>query len=167
LLPLMLLLYAIARRKTKQSAKRLGDPALVKKLLSGYRRHIAGLKFFLLFLAMALLIVCLANLSLPSGVKQVERKGIDVMIVLDVSKSMLAKDIQPNRLEKAKQFLSHLIDKLKDDRVGIVVFAGKAYMQMPLTGDHGAAKMYLSAANPESIPTQGTVIGDALKMSFA
>jgi Ca-activated chloride channel family protein len=89
------------------------------------------------------------------------------MIALDVSKSMLAQDIKPDRLERAKQVLSKLIDQLGDDRIGIVVFAGRAYLQMPLTTDHAAAKMYLSSATPAVVPTQGTVIGDALKMCFA
>ena len=101
------------------------------------------------------------------GVEQVNRNGIDVMIALDVSKSMLAQDIKPNRLERAKQALGKLIDKLSNDRVGIVVFAGRAYLQMPLTGDHGAAKMYLASASTEIVPTQGTVISDALKMCYA
>jgi len=90
-----------------------------------------------------------------------------VMIALDVSKSMLAQDVSPNRLERAKQMLSRLIDKLGNDRIGIVIFAGKAYLQMPITGDLPAAKMYLGSADTESVPTQGTVIGDALKMCNA
>ena len=89
------------------------------------------------------------------------------MIALDVSKSMLAEDIKPNRLERAKQLIAKLIDKLSDDRIGIVVFAGRAYLQMPLTTDHSAAKMYLSSATTDVVPTQGTVIGDALKMCAA
>jgi Ca-activated chloride channel family protein len=89
------------------------------------------------------------------------------MIALDVSKSMLAQDVKPNRLERAKQALGKLIDKLSNDRVGIVVFAGRAYLQMPLTGDHGAAKMYLGSASTDIVPTQGTVISDALKMCYA
>jgi len=89
------------------------------------------------------------------------------MIALDVSKSMLAEDIKPNRLERAKQLVSKIIDKLADDKVGIVIFAGKAYLQMPLTIDHSAAKMYLSSASTDNVPTQGTVISQALKMSYA
>ena len=89
------------------------------------------------------------------------------MIAIDVSKSMLAQDVQPTRLDRAKQVLGRLIDKLNNDRVGIVIFAGKSYLQMPLTADHSAAKMYLSAASTEAVPTQGTVIGDALKMCYA
>ena len=109
----------------------------------------------------------IANLRSSHGTSKIKRNGIDVMIALDVSKSMLAQDISPNRLDRAKQLLNKLIDKLSNDRIGIIVFAGKAYLQMPLTADHSAAKMYLSAATPETVPTQGTVIGDALKMCYA
>jgi Ca-activated chloride channel family protein len=110
-----------------------------------------------------MLILAFANLRSATGEEKITRNGIDVMIALDVSKSMLAQDIKPSRLDRAKQLLSRLLDKLSNDRVGIVVFAGRAYLQMPLTGDHAAAKMYLNAASTESVPTQGTVIGDALK----
>jgi Ca-activated chloride channel family protein len=96
---------------------------------------------------------------------KVERKGVDVMIALDVSNSMLAEDIKPNRLEKAKQLVNKLMDELQNDRVGLVVFAGRAYMQMPLTTDHSAATMYIQNASPAMVPTQGTMISEALKLS--
>lgn len=167
LLPIMLLLYFIAKRKRKSAIRKLGDPHLVKMLIGKYRAASFGQKFICLIITMALLIVALANPRMPSGTKQVNRSGIEVMIVLDVSKSMLAQDVKPNRLERAKQLLSRLIDKLGDDKVGIIVFAGRAYLQMPLSNDMAAAKMYLGAATPASIPTQGTVINDALKMGYA
>ena len=126
-----------------------------------------ALKFMLVLIAITSGVFALANLRSPKGMEQVSRNGIDVMIALDVSKSMLARDIKPNRLERAKQAISKLIDKLSNDRIGIVVFAGRAYLQMPLTGDHGAAKMYLSSASTDIVPTQGTVISDALKMCNA
>lgn len=116
--------------------------------------------------AFAAAVIGLAGLRKPSGSAPVKRTGIDVMMTLDVSKSMLAQDIQPSRLERAKQLVARLIDKLPNDRIGLVVFAGRAYLQMPLSGDHAAAKMFLSSVSPDMIPTQGTVIGDALKMSY-
>lgn len=167
ILLVLLLVYWIALNRKKKITKSLGDPALVKQLTANYNRRSFLLKFSLLFVAMAALIFALANPRKATSKNLVSRNGIDVMIAIDVSKSMLAQDIKPNRLERAKQLLSKLIDKLENDRIGIVVFAGKAYMQMPLSSDHAAAKMYLSAATPESIPTQGTVIGDALKMCYA
>ncbi len=167
LLPLMLIVFLIAKRKKKKTIKKIGDEWLVKQLLSRYKTASFGKKFLLFTCGMAMLILALANLRTATGQLKIDRSGIDVMIALDVSKSMLAQDIKPNRLERAKQLLSRLIDRFKNDRIGIVVFAGKAYLQMPLSADHAAAKMYLSAATPESIPTQGTVIGDALKMCYS
>ncbi|MEO8823475.1 MAG: VWA domain-containing protein, partial [Ginsengibacter sp.] len=106
-------------------------------------------------------------LVIPDGNQKINRKGTDLMIALDVSKSMLAQDIKPSRLERAKQVISTIIDKSPDDKIGLVIFAGRAYLQMPLTVDHEAAKMYLASASPDDVPTQGTVISDALKMCDA
>ena len=145
----------------------MGDAVLVEDLTANYNKKSYPKKFLLLFFAMTLILISLANLRTKTGSEKINRNGIDVMIAIDVSKSMLAKDIQPNRLERAKQLLNKLIDKLSNDRIGIIVFAGKAYLQMPLTADHEAAKMYLSAASTETVPSQGTVIGDALKMCYA
>lgn len=168
LLPVILIIFFYAKRHKKRSVAKIGDPELVKQLMSQYKAASFVTKFIFVFLAIGLLAVGLANPRQPSGGNdQSSRSGIDVMIALDVSRSMLAQDVKPTRLDRAKQLLSRLIDKLGNDRIGIVVFAGKAYLQMPLSGDHAAAKMYLSAATPESIPTQGTVIGDALKMCYA
>lgn len=166
LLPVIFLMYWLARRKKKRTLKNLGDAILVKKMLAHHRPYSALIRFCLLFSAMALLVLTFANLRLPTGIEKVERKGIDLIIALDVSKSMLAKDVAPSRLERAKQFLGKLTDQMKDNRVGIVVFAGKAYLQMPLTGDLAAAKMYINSSDPSSIPTQGTVMADALNMSY-
>ncbi len=163
-IPVLLVMYLLVLNWKKRTIKKIGDPILVKEMIKNYAPQKFALKFVLILFAFASGVVALANLRSPKGVEQVNRNGIDVMIAIDVSKSMLAQDIKPNRLERAKQALSKLIDKLSNDRVGIVVFAGRAYLQMPLTGDHGAAKMYLSSASTEIVPTQGTVISDALKM---
>ncbi len=154
-------LYAIAKKRS--IAKKMGEPLLIQQLTADYSPGSFFSKFLLAVLAFGMLVVVLANLRNPAGEEKVNRDGIDVMLALDVSKSMLAQDIKPSRLERAKQVLSRLIDKLGNDRIGIVIFAGRAYLQMPLTGDNTATKMYLSSATTESVPTQGTVIGDALK----
>ncbi len=167
LIPIIIGIYFYASQKKKNAFKKIGDPALVKELTSHYITSSFPQKFLLVLFSMALILLSLANFRSPQGLSQIKRNGIDVMIAIDVSKSMLAQDISPNRLDRAKQLLNKLIDKLSNDRVGIIVFAGKAYLQMPLTADHSAAKMYLSAATPETVPTQGTVIGDALKMCYA
>lgn len=167
LIPILAGVYFYAKRKKNAAFKRMGDPELVKELTANYKPSSFPKKFFLSLAAMALILLSVANLRTETGTQQIKRNGIDVMIAIDVSNSMLAQDIQPNRLERAKQLLNRLIDKMGDNRVGLVVFAGKAYLQMPLTADHSAAKMYLSAATPQTVPTQGTKIGDALKMCYA
>lgn len=163
----MAALYFLYIRWKKERIKKIGDPALVQQLIQNYSPKKFARKFTLFSVAVALVVIALANPRTHRGSSNVKRNGIDVMIALDVSKSMLAQDVKPNRLERAKQLIARLIDKLPDDRIGIVVFAGRAYLQMPLTSDHAAAKMYLSTASPDVVPTQGTVIGDALKMCYA
>ena len=163
-IPLMVVLYFFVLRWKKKTIKKIGDERLVREMIKNYSPQKFALKFVLILAAFGLGILALANLRSPQGMEKVNRSGIDIMIALDVSKSMLGQDVKPNRLERAKQALGKLIDNLDNDRIGIVVFAGRAYLQMPLTGDHGAAKMYLSSASTEIVPTQGTVIADALKM---
>lgn len=164
LVPVMLLLYFGVVRWKKKTVVKIGDPALVKQLIQGYSPSRFLTKFILILLAFIATAVGLANLQRPDQVAQVNRQGIDVMIALDVSKSMVAEDIQPNRLQRAKLTVARLIDKLQNDRVGLVLFAGRAYLQMPLTNDHGAAKMYVNSASTSSVPTQGTMIGEALTL---
>ena len=161
ILPFVIGIYFYAKQKKKNVFKKIGDEALVKQLTADYISSSFPKKFLLVFFSLALILISVANFRSPQGSLNIKRNGIDVMIAIDVSKSMLAQDVPPNRLDRAKQLLNKLIDKLSNDRIGIVVFAGKAYLQMPLTADHSAAKMYLSAATPETVPTQGTVIGDA------
>lgn len=158
------LLYYYVIFWKKKTAKKIGDERLVKEMTATHSPQKSALKFLMICLVFGLIVTALANLRSRSGIEKVNRNGIDVMIALDVSKSMLARDISPNRLERAKQLLGKLIDRLSNDRIGIVIFAGRAYLQMPLTGDHSAAKMYLSTASTESVPTQGTVLTDALQM---
>ena len=163
-IPVMLLLYLFVLDWKRRTAIRIGDARLVQEMTREYSARRFRLKFLLFVSAFGVLVLALANLRSPTGTEKVTRNGIDVMIALDVSKSMLAQDVKPSRLERAKQVLGKLLDRVTNDRFGIVVFAGKAYLQMPLTSDHGAAKMYLSTASPDVVPTQGTVIGDALEM---
>jgi Ca-activated chloride channel family protein len=149
----------------KNTVKKIGDTKLVEELISNYSPFNFMVKFCLACLALAAIIFGAANLQKPGAMDKVNRKGVDVVIALDVSKSMLAEDVKPSRLEKAREFLYRLMDQLQDDRVGLVLFAGRAYMQMPLTTDHGAARMYIQQAGPDAVPTQGTVIAEALRMS--
>lgn len=166
-IPVLVLLYIWLIRWKKTVTKKIGDPSLVQQLVQGYSPKLFMFKFILITLAFGLCAFAVSDIVKPEGQEKIIRTGIDVMIALDVSKSMLAEDIKPNRLERAKQVIGKIIDKLSNDRIGLVIFAGKAYLQMPMTTDHSAAKMYLSAASPDDVPTQGTVFSDALKMCYA
>jgi len=165
LVPVLVVFFLNLLRWKRKRVKKIGDPVLVKELIKGFSPLKFFLKFSLIAIALAAIIGAAANLQKPGRMENVNRKGVDVMIALDVSKSMLAEDIKPNRLERAKQLVNKLMDKMENDRIGLVLFAGRAYVQMPLTTDHGAAKMYIQNAGPETVPSQGTVIGEALKMA--
>lgn len=164
LLPVLGYLFYLVLAWKKRVSARIGDPDLVKQMTRNYNPRNFAIKFGLAIAALALMVLGLANLQRKVGGK-VSRKGLDVMILLDVSNSMLAGDLQPSRLARAKQVVSRLLDDIPDDRVGLIIFAGHAYMNMPLSSDHAAAKMYLDAATPASVPTQGTSIGEALQLA--
>jgi Ca-activated chloride channel family protein len=164
-LPLLLLLLGYLLRWKRKTVSRIGDPSLVSRLIGNFSSTRFMIKAGLALLAFIVIVLAAANLQKPGSTENVQRKGVDVMLVLDVSRSMLARDIKPTRLERAKQFLVRLVDQLPNDRIGLVLFAGRAYLQMPLTTDHGAAHMYIQEASPDVVPTQGTVIGDALSMA--
>ncbi len=166
-IPVMILLYILSVRWKRKAAKKIGEPKLVQHLIKGFSSKKFKLKFIVFIVAFILCGIAVAGLVEPDGTQKINRKGIDIMIALDVSKSMLAQDIQPSRLERAKQVVSKIIDNAPDDKIGFVIFAGRAYLQMPMTIDHEAAKMYLASASPDDVPTQGTVISDALKMCYA
>lgn len=155
----------MAMRWRRRAIRRIGDPVLVKKLFYHYAPYSAGIRFGLLSLAFAAGVVAVMHLRKPGDSGAVSRKGIDVVIALDVSKSMLATDMAPSRLDRARQLINKLMDAMPNDRIGLVLFAGQAYLQMPLTTDHGAAALFVSAASPDAVPSQGTVISEALKRS--
>lgn len=144
----------------------MGDRRLVDLLTKGFSSRLHLLKYILLFIAFSAGIIAAMNPRKPGADTEESRKGIDVAIALDVSRSMLAEDLAPNRLERAKQFIRKLMEAMPNDRMALVLFAGKAYLQMPLTIDHGAASMFVSSASTASVPQQGTVIGEALEMSL-
>lgn len=164
-IPLLIFLFVWVIRWKKNTIKKIGDTALVSQLIKGYSANQFLVKFILSVLAISSIILGIMNLQKPGTMENIERKGVDVIIALDVSKSMLAEDSKPNRLEVAKQLVNKLMSRLQNDRIGLVLFAGRAYLQMPLTTDHGAARMYVHNAGPEVVPTQGTVIGEALRLS--
>jgi Ca-activated chloride channel family protein len=157
-------IFILTLRWKKKVKKEIGDEELVNNLTSDFSAKNYNYKFILVAVALALCIIGAANLRTPQPGNTGDRAGVDIMVALDVSNSMLAQDIKPNRLERAKQVLNKLIDKMGNNRMGLIVFAGQAFLQMPLTTDLAAAKMYVSNASPDAVPSQGTVIGDALRL---
>ncbi|MBS1782924.1 MAG: VWA domain-containing protein [Bacteroidetes bacterium] len=165
ILPIFIVLFLGMLIWRKNRLKKLGQQVLVNTQLQGTIPGRLTFKFILLSIAFVAAIIGWANLQKGSGTEEVQRKGVDVIIALDVSKSMLAQDIQPNRLARAKQLILSMLDKMKNDRVGLVIFAGRAYLQVPLTIDYSAIRMMLQNVGPDLVPTQGTVIGDAIELS--
>ena len=148
----------------------MGDSSLLKALMPDASKYRAGVKFGMLLLVLALLFIGWANPQWGSKKEEVKRKSVDVIIALDISTSMYAEDIPPNRLERAKRFAEGLIEALKGERIGLILFAGSAYLQMPITTDYAAAKLFARSANPNLAGSQGTVIGEAIglaRRSFA
>ena len=165
LTPLIVLLYVAMRRWKKRALLRFGDPLLVRKLFPDVSVSRGGIKFSLILLAFILLVFGICGPLIGSRLEEVKRKGADIIIAIDVSNSMKAEDIRPSRLERSKQAVSRLIDRLQGDRIGIVVFAGDAYMQLPITTDYGAAKLFLNSVETDIVPKQGTAIGSAIDLA--
>lgn len=155
--------YIYAFHKKKQALKRFGSLGLIEILASSTSRGRQIIKAFLMVCIAALLIIALMRPQIGTRLEEVKREGQDIVVALDVSQSMLAEDIKPNRLEKAKHEIAGLIDRLEGDRIGLVAFAGQSFVQCPLTLDYGAAKIFLDIMDTETIPVQGTAIGEAIK----
>lgn len=165
LIPFMLLLYLLMQRWRKKAFNLFAESHLLKQIIPNLSETKTRLKVWLQIISFALVVIAMANPQLGSKLEEVKREGIDLMIALDVSNSMNAEDLQPNRLERAKQIITKVIDKLQGDRIGIIVFAGEAYIQLPLTTDYAAAKLFLTTINTGYIPTQGTAIGNAIDLA--
>lgn len=165
LVPLVILLFWWNARWRRKAMERLGDSAVLEAMMPLYSPARRRWKRALQAIALGFIIIGIANPQVGSKYEEVKRKGFELMICLDVSNSMLAEDLQPNRLERAKQAISTVIDRLKNDKIGIVVFAGEAYIQLPLTVDHSAAKLFLRSINTEMVATQGTAIGRAINLA--
>lgn len=166
LVPVFVILYETIRHHKQQQLRAFGDPDLVSQLMPNVSHYKPSVKFYLTLIAYILLVLAVARPQNGFKEQTVKKQGIEVMIALDVSNSMLAEDIVPSRLDKAKQVLSKLIDQMVNDKVGLVVFAGDAYIQLPITCDYVSAKMFLNKITPDIIATQGTAIGAALNTSI-
>lgn len=165
LLAIPIFLFLRNEKWKQKIIARLGRPEITRHQFYGLIKNSSKIKLAMVISALALLTFSLMNLRKGSGTEQTDRKGLDVMIALDVSKSMLAKDVSPDRLQRAKTLINQLLSQTQNDRVGLVVFAGKAYLQSPLTIDYNALKLLLNSTSPDMIPTQGTVLGDAINMA--
>jgi len=166
LLPVLVLLYIINEIRKKRALQRFGDIKLVAGLVPELSNIRTAIKFILLLIAFSSGIIMLARPQFGSKLEDVKKQGVEVIIALDVSNSMLAEDIQPDRLTRAKQAISRLVDNLDNDKIGLIVFAGDAYTQIPVTTDYISAKMFLSTINPDMVPKQGTAIGAAINLGI-
>ena len=162
---LLILLYQWGRYMSKKSLARFGDVNLLRALTDGVSKQKPRMKFVLQVVALVCLIVAGARPQFGSKLQNVKKEGIEVMVCLDISNSMLAEDIAPNRLEKSKRMLSRLLDQMENNQVGLVVFAGDAVVQLPITNDYVSAKMFLESISPENISVQGTAIGAAINLA--
>ncbi len=167
LIPVLLGLFWLSWHFRKQALNRFGQQKVFKVIMPWRSVRRPWLRFTLILMAFSMLIVAAANPLVGSRMQEAKREGVDLIIALDVSRSMLAQDIRPNRLERARMAVSRLIDRLENDRIGIVLFAGSSITQVPITTDHSAAKMMLRTASPESVPLQGTAIGGAIERAMA
>jgi len=165
-IPVFFILFYVMVLQRKSRIKKMGESHLIKRLTPERPVQKLWVKFTLYSLIYAMIILALANPQIGSKLEKVERKGVDLMIALDVSNSMLAQDIKPNRLARAKRAISKLVDQLQGDRIGIVVFAGHAYVQLPITSDYSAAKLFINTIDTDVVPTQGTSIGQAISLSM-
>ena len=166
LIPVFIIVQAVVLRFRRKRLEKFGDEALVKELMPSYSRAKVWLRLSLFLLAFFFFVLGISRPQMGAILKEHKTRGAEVMIVLDVSNSMLAEDYSPNRLERAKLAISRVVDKLRDDRIGLVVFAGNSFVQLPITTDYVSAKMFLGSISTESIPIQGTAIGDAISTAL-
>jgi Ca-activated chloride channel family protein len=162
LVPVILLGYALLRRARRRRVRRFGEEALVDALMPSWSGAKGWWRTVLFCLGFACFAVGLARPMLGAKLVERETKGAEIMICLDVSNSMLAQDYTPDRLSRAKLAISRIVDRLDGDRIGLIIFAGSSFVQLPITTDYVSAKMFLNSINTESVPVQGTAIGDAI-----
>ena len=166
LIPVFFIIQALVLKMRTKRIRKFGDEALVKQLMPSYAKAKVWVRLSIFSLGFFFFVIGLSRPQIGAKLKEHETKGAEIMIVLDVSNSMLAEDYSPNRLERAKLAISRLVDKLRDDRIGLIVFAGNSFVQLPITTDYVSAKMFLNSITTESVPVQGTAIGDAINTAI-
>jgi Ca-activated chloride channel family protein len=165
LVPVFIIIYWLYQKKMKRNLRKFGDPELLKHLMPEVSLLRRNLKFILMMIALALAVFMIARPQYGTRNEEVKRSGIEVVIAVDVSNSMLCRDIQPSRLEKAKMIVSKLVDQFDSDRIGLVMFAGKALTLLPVTSDYVSAKMFLDQMDPSAVSLQGTSLAEAIKQA--
>ena len=165
LIPVLTVFFYLTRRARRQALSRFGESALVGRLMPQVSRLKHSLKFGILMLTFTLIIVAWANPQWGTKREKVKKKASDVIVALDISNSMLSDDLKPSRLDRARAFALDLVRELKGERIGTIIFAGNAYLQMPLTTDYAAAAMFLKSANPDQAPSQGTALSEAIDVA--
>ncbi len=165
LIPVLTLFFIFSRILRKRALRKFGDLEIISQLMPSASSIRPVFKFFLLILALSAFILGAARPQFGSKLQTVKREGVEIIIALDVSNSMMAEDIKPNRLERGKRAIDRLISRLKDDKIGLIVFAGEAYTQLPITSDYTSAQLFLSSVSPEIVPRQGTAIGAAISLA--
>lgn len=165
IIPVIIVIRLLEMRKRKLKLKKFGDLSLLKQLMPDVSSSRKSLKFWLMIATLALLIVMLARPQMGTKISQEKRKGIEVIISLDISNSMRAEDVVPSRLDKSKMLVENMVDNFTNDKVGLVVFAGDAFIQLPITSDYVSAKMFLQNTDPSLIATQGTDLAGAIELS--
>ena len=165
LIPVLIIIYILIRLRQDRIFKRFASVEMREYMVPRRSGRRSVFKFVVFLLTIACLILGLANLQSGSKMEEVKREGIDLYIAVDVSNSMNAQDIVPSRLDRSKQAINKLISELKGDRLGVIVFADKAFVQLPITTDYGAAKMFLASVNTSSVASQGTAIGEAINLA--
>ncbi len=166
LIPLMIIVFIFIQRWKNKRLKQLTNQQVIKRLMPNVSFTLPIVKFIVLSFAFVFLLLGLANLQYGTTMEEAKKEGVDLMIALDVSNSMLAEDLSPNRLDRAKRAIYQLIEKLQNDRLGIIVFAGESYVQLPITTDYSSAKLFLETIGTDIVPTQGTAIGSAIDLAM-
>ena len=166
LIPFFFVIQAVVLRFRRARIRKFGDEDLVRQLMPSYSGSKVWVRLSLFSLAFFFFAIGLSRPQIGAKIKEHETKGAEIMIVLDVSNSMLAEDYSPNRLDRAKLAISRLVDKLRDDRIGLIVFAGNSFVQLPITTDYVSAKMFLNSISTDSVPIQGTAIGEAINTAI-
>ena len=165
IIPVIITLFLLLLVWKKRTQKKFADSSLLKRLTPNRSYYKGTLKLILFLLGLSGLILGLVNPKIGTKLETVKREGVDIVFAVDVSKSMLAEDIAPNRLEKAKRLVSEIINQLASDRIGIIAYAGQAFPQLPITTDYGAAKMFLQSMNTDMLTSQGTAINEAIELA--